>query len=239
MNIRSVLVALALIAAASSITGGAASANDPTMLDQLAAFERQDMGVRPTDRLHSGPMHAPTPNEIPGGQVITTKGLLPLLQGKAGVAPIVFDVLGGPQGLPNAIPAAVAAQPGGLQRSAPAAIRPDAPAGDAWQSAGSAGVLLPGADVLDVLQRGAARDQARVSERAVVPGRAGGMAACCTTARGPPAGWRLPPARAARHNRSVESQPGGRHRRAVKRNRASAPSRATTRHSAVLRNEAH
>ena len=79
-------------------------------LDALMAWERQDMGVRPTRELHSGAMHGPTPNQIPGGQVITTKGLLPLLQ--QGIPVHVFDVLGTAQTLPNAIPAARAAEPG-------------------------------------------------------------------------------------------------------------------------------
>ena len=54
--------------------GGGAS------LDELMGWERQDMRVAPTRALHNGAMHGPTPNQIPGGQVITTKGLVPLLQ---------------------------------------------------------------------------------------------------------------------------------------------------------------
>jgi PQQ-dependent catabolism-associated CXXCW motif protein len=79
-------------------------------LDQLMAWERQDMGVPAQRELHSGAFHGPTPTQIPGGQAITTKGLLPLLQ-QQGVA-LVFDVLGAGQTLPNAIPLAWAAQPG-------------------------------------------------------------------------------------------------------------------------------
>lgn len=80
-------------------------------LDQLMQVERQDFGVQPTKQLHSGAMHGPTPASIPGGQVITTKGLVALVQGKQ--APyLLFDVLGGPQTLPGAIPAVVLAQPG-------------------------------------------------------------------------------------------------------------------------------
>ena len=79
-------------------------------LHDLMAWERQDAGVRPPRELHNGPMHGPTPNQIPGGQVITTKGLIPLLQ--QGIDVHVFDVLGGNQALPNAIPAAWAAEPG-------------------------------------------------------------------------------------------------------------------------------
>ena len=82
-------------------------------LDQLEAWERQDAGVQPSNQLHTGAMHAPTPNQSPGGQVITTKGLLPLIQGGTGVPVLVLDVLGNPQmQLPNAAPAAFAAQPG-------------------------------------------------------------------------------------------------------------------------------
>ena len=80
-------------------------------LDQLMQMERQDYGVQPVKQLHSGAMHGPTPASIPGGQLITTKGLVSLVQGKQ--APyMLFDVLGGPQTLPNAIPAVFLAQPG-------------------------------------------------------------------------------------------------------------------------------
>ncbi|MCA9271119.1 MAG: hypothetical protein KDA41_21705, partial [Planctomycetales bacterium] len=80
-------------------------------LDQLMQMERQDFGVQPTKTLHDGAMHGPTPASIPGGQLITTKGLVSLVQGKQ--APFyLFDVLGGPETLPNALPTAWAAQPG-------------------------------------------------------------------------------------------------------------------------------
>lgn len=79
-------------------------------LDQLMAWERQDMGVAPQRELHGGAFHGPTPNQIPGGQVITTKGLLPLLQQGGGA--LVFDVLGAGQALPGAMALAWAAQPG-------------------------------------------------------------------------------------------------------------------------------
>lgn len=80
-------------------------------LDELMAWERQDMKVSASKSLHTGSMHGPTPNSIPGGQVITTKGLVALLQSPQ-VRAHVFDVLGGPQQLPNAIPAAAASQAG-------------------------------------------------------------------------------------------------------------------------------
>ncbi len=80
-------------------------------LDQLMQMERQDFGVQPTKSLHNGPMHGPTPVSIPGGQLITTKGLVSLVQGKQ--APyFLFDVLGGPEMLPGAMPNAWLAQPG-------------------------------------------------------------------------------------------------------------------------------
>jgi rhodanese-related sulfurtransferase len=81
-------------------------------LDQLAQWERAEMGVRPKSQLHTGPMHGPTPTSIPGGQVITTKGLVTFVQQRMGP---VFDVLGGPQMLPGALAVVPAAQPGSFQ----------------------------------------------------------------------------------------------------------------------------
>jgi PQQ-dependent catabolism-associated CXXCW motif protein len=80
-------------------------------LDQLMQMERQDFGVAPTKELHAGQMHGPTPASIPGAQVITTKGLLGLVQQKS-TPYFLFDVLGGPEVLPNAMPAVWLAQPG-------------------------------------------------------------------------------------------------------------------------------
>ncbi|MEQ1932148.1 MAG: hypothetical protein ABL957_16670, partial [Parvularculaceae bacterium] len=51
-------------------------------LDRLMQMERQDFGVAPTAELHNGQMHGPTPASIPGAQVVTTKGLAALVQGK-------------------------------------------------------------------------------------------------------------------------------------------------------------
>ena len=85
-------------------TGGAG-------LDQMIQMERQDFGVLPTTLLHTGPMHAPTPASIPGGQVVTTKDLVALIQGNR-VPYLLFDVLGQTGMLPNAIAAAWLAQPG-------------------------------------------------------------------------------------------------------------------------------
>lgn len=82
-------------------------------LDQLMRAERQDLGVQPTKQLHDGAMHGPTPASIPGGQVITTKGLVELVQRRP-VPFAVFDALGGAEALPGAVPAAWASQPGSL-----------------------------------------------------------------------------------------------------------------------------
>ena len=84
---------------------------DPQVLQQLVQAERQDFGVAPITQLHAGPPHAPTPNALPGGQVITTLGLVSLLR-QPGVSTVVLDALGGQQGLPGALPAAFASQPG-------------------------------------------------------------------------------------------------------------------------------
>jgi PQQ-dependent catabolism-associated CXXCW motif protein len=92
--------------------------NGAQNLDQLEQWERQDAGVPASNQLHTGALHGPTPNQIPGGQVISTKGLIPLMRGGTGVPVIVLDVLGNPQTqLPNAMPAAFAAQPGNFNDS--------------------------------------------------------------------------------------------------------------------------
>lgn len=92
--------------------------NEPTpssdpKLDQLAEQERRDMGVPASDQLHTGAFHGPTPNSIPGGQLVTTKGLTDLVQRQIPYA--LFDVLGGEEMLPGAIDAVQAAQPGTFQ----------------------------------------------------------------------------------------------------------------------------
>ena len=84
-------------------------------LDAMMAMERQDFGVPPQRELHGGAMHGPTPTEIPGGKLITTKGLVDLLQNQQQLRPVVFDVLGGPQTLPQARPAVPASQPGSFE----------------------------------------------------------------------------------------------------------------------------
>ncbi len=82
-------------------------------LDRLMAWERQDFGVRPPRGLHQGETHGPTPNELPGGQVITTKGLLPLLH--QGHPVRLIDVLGLEQTLPRAVRAPWAAAGGDFE----------------------------------------------------------------------------------------------------------------------------
>lgn len=111
------VVAAALPLAAAAQDGarpGPQQARGGSNLDQMMQMERQDFGVQPTQQLHDGPMHGPTPANIPGGQVITTKGLAALVQGRQ--APyILFDVLGQPEMLPDAVPAAWLSQPGSFK----------------------------------------------------------------------------------------------------------------------------
>lgn len=80
-------------------------------LDQLAKMERQDFGVAASAQLHDGAMHGPTPSSIPGGQVVTTKGLVSLVQGRQ-VPYFLVDVLGGQEMLPGALMGVWMAQPG-------------------------------------------------------------------------------------------------------------------------------
>ena len=89
---------------------GASPTNNAAALESLVAWERHDMGVKATRELHSGAMHAPTPNQLPGGQVITTQTLLPLLQG--GTPIVLLHVLQSQQTLPNALMAVPASAPG-------------------------------------------------------------------------------------------------------------------------------
>ena len=79
---------------------------------QLVQYETREFGVPATHQLHAGPMHGPTPASIPGAKLITTPELVNLMQNNQVV---IFDVLGQPQGLPNAIPLVPASQPGNFQ----------------------------------------------------------------------------------------------------------------------------
>lgn len=97
---------------AAGAAAGPTQGNDT--LSRLAAMERQDMGVAPTAQLKGDGLHGPTPNAIPGGRLVTTAELVALLQDpQSGV--LVFDVLGGPQMLPRAVPVVPAAQGGNFQ----------------------------------------------------------------------------------------------------------------------------
>lgn len=79
-----------------------------------AQMESQDFGVRPQPQLHAGQMHGATPVAIPGGSVVGTEALWSMLQADpAGIA--IFDVLGGAETLPNALPAVPAAQAGSFE----------------------------------------------------------------------------------------------------------------------------
>lgn len=124
MSIRLQVILLSVITSAVSLAASAQDGPRPGPqqarggfnLDQMMLLERQDFGVQPTKQLHGDPMHGPTPTSIPGGQVITTKGLAALVQGRQ--APhILFDVLGQMETLPNAVPAAWLAQPGSFNDS--------------------------------------------------------------------------------------------------------------------------
>lgn len=90
--------------------GPSQAANTGGSFDRLMAWERQDFGVRPPRGLHQGESHGPTPNLLPGGQVITTKGLVPLLQ--QGLPVQLIDVLGAETTLPRAVAAPWAATGG-------------------------------------------------------------------------------------------------------------------------------
>jgi rhodanese-related sulfurtransferase len=83
----------------------------PAPLSPLSQMEREDLGVPPTNQLHAGAMHGPTPASIPGGQVITTQGLQSLISGRQ-TPFLLLDILGGPQVIPGAQPAVPASQPG-------------------------------------------------------------------------------------------------------------------------------
>jgi PQQ-dependent catabolism-associated CXXCW motif protein len=122
MSIRIQLILVGVIAAALPLAAlaevgtrpGPQQARGGPSLDQMMQMERQDFGVQPTKQLHQGPMHGPTPANIPGGQLITTKGLAALLQGRQ--APfILFDVLGQQEMLPDAVPVVWMSQPGSFK----------------------------------------------------------------------------------------------------------------------------
>lgn len=69
------------------------------------ASEDQDFGVAATTDLRLANVHAPTPREIPGAQVIRTDALRQRLRAPEDARPLLFDVLGGVahDSLPGAI----------------------------------------------------------------------------------------------------------------------------------------
>ena len=85
---------------------GTGTAGNPA-LDQE---ELRDYGVPATAQLHTGAMHGKTPNSIPGGQVVTTSGILSMVQAQKQF--MVFHVLYSPTGLPGAIAFGDASQAG-------------------------------------------------------------------------------------------------------------------------------
>ena len=106
------LASVASAQAAPSSTPASSAATAEAAVDALARWELQDLGVRPVDRLHAGPVRGPTPNAIPGGRVITSAELLDLLRNATGARVLLLDVLGGPQTVPGAIPLVDAREPG-------------------------------------------------------------------------------------------------------------------------------
>ncbi len=98
-------------AALPNTTPSASPAIRPPPTEATAGNESQDFGVAAPSKLHSGPMHGPTPTSIPGAQTITTLALVQLLKG-SGSQVRVFDVLGGPERLPGALNAVPAHQAG-------------------------------------------------------------------------------------------------------------------------------
>lgn len=82
-----------------------------TAEDPLSAAERRDYGVAAISQLYAGAMHGPTPASIPGGQLITTKGLIELMD--RGQRPfLLLDTLGGQEIIPGAVYAVPAHQAG-------------------------------------------------------------------------------------------------------------------------------
>ena len=143
-------------------------------LDALMQLERQDYGVPPTSELHAGEMHAPTPASIPGGQVITTKGLVELLQG--GQVPVPH--FGRARRSGDDSERAVRRACGAIrffQRPDATAVRPISRAGDGRQQGTPDRSLLPIDAMLDVVQRFAAGDRTRLYERALVSRRHRGV----------------------------------------------------------------
>lgn len=75
--------------------------SEPTVDQQIQAFEGRDYGVQPTGQLRSGQMHAPTPTSLPGASVVSTQGLSEALN--SGLELVLIDVLGSDYSLPDAV----------------------------------------------------------------------------------------------------------------------------------------
>jgi rhodanese-related sulfurtransferase len=80
-------------------------------LDILVKVEREDFKVTAPRQLRKGDMDAPTPNTIPGGQLVTTKELAEMVQ-KHTVPFVLIGALEDIELLPEAIPAAWSASSG-------------------------------------------------------------------------------------------------------------------------------
>jgi len=107
---RLAFTVLAVLSGVAAVPSAAAQGRPPAMA-QLTDWERRDLGVPPPRALHAGPFHGPTPNRIPGGQVVTTQGLVALLQQRE--TPVhLFHVLDWGETLPFAVVVPWAAAPG-------------------------------------------------------------------------------------------------------------------------------
>ncbi|MFK7754089.1 MAG: rhodanese-like domain-containing protein [Sedimentitalea sp.] len=82
----------------------------PQIDPRIASFESRDFGVPPTNQLHRGPMHGPTPSSVPGARTIGTADLAGAMQ--SGQQLLLIDVLGGNYALPGALTARDMATPG-------------------------------------------------------------------------------------------------------------------------------
>ncbi len=85
---------------------------DDNALTMLGQWERQELGVAPSNGLYAGAMHAPTPANIQGAQIVTTRELAQLISQTAAGSLLILDVLGGPQRIPGAQMAVPASQGG-------------------------------------------------------------------------------------------------------------------------------
>jgi PQQ-dependent catabolism-associated CXXCW motif protein len=78
-----------LVAALLALAGGVLA--QTATVEKSYADEDRDWGIAPTNRLRLPPYHAPTPREIPGARVVSTRELQAMLAGPN--PPILIDVL--------------------------------------------------------------------------------------------------------------------------------------------------